>query len=46
MFNDPYYVKTTETLGKLARALGVQPGELIGEVPDTAHETYEITNNI
>ena len=46
MFKDPYYVTTTETLGKLARALGVPPGELIEEVPDTAHQTYEITNNI
>jgi DNA-binding Xre family transcriptional regulator len=34
MFKDPYYVTTTETLGKLARALGVLPGELIEEVPD------------
>ena len=34
MFKDPYYVTTTETLGKLAKALGVQPGELIEEVPD------------
>ena len=34
MFKDPYYITTTETLGKLARALGVQPGELIEEVAD------------
>ncbi len=34
MFKDPYYVTTTETLGKLARALGVPPGELIEEVSD------------
>jgi DNA-binding Xre family transcriptional regulator len=34
MFKDPYYITTTETLGKLARALGVAPGELIEEVPD------------
>ena len=39
MFKDPYYVTTTETLGKLARALGVQPGELIEEVPNDAHNT-------
>jgi DNA-binding Xre family transcriptional regulator len=32
MFKDPYYITTTETLGKLARALGVPPGELIEEV--------------
>ncbi len=37
MFKDPYYVTTTETLGKLARALGVPPGELIEEVPDDVH---------
>jgi DNA-binding Xre family transcriptional regulator len=34
MFKDPYYITTTETLGKLARALGVPPGELIEEVSD------------
>ena len=34
MFKDPYSIRTTETLGKLARALGVQPGELIEEVAD------------
>jgi DNA-binding Xre family transcriptional regulator len=32
MFKDPYYITTTETLGKLARALRVSPGELIEEV--------------
>ena len=39
MFKDPYYVTTTETLGKLAKALGVQPGELIEEVPDGVRKT-------
>ena len=39
MFKDPYYITTTETLGKLARALGVTPGELIEEVPDDWHTT-------
>ena len=39
MFKDPYYITTTETLGKLARALGVQPGELIEEVPADTHST-------
>ena len=34
MYKDPYYITTTETLGKLAKALGVSPGELIEEVPD------------
>ncbi len=34
MFKDPYYITTTETLGKLAKALGVPPGELIEEAPD------------
>ena len=40
MFKDPYYITTTETLGKLARALGVSPGELIEEAPDSAYEKY------
>jgi len=39
MFRNPYYITTTETLGKLARVLGVQPGELIEEVPDASGET-------
>jgi DNA-binding Xre family transcriptional regulator len=34
IFKDPYYITTTETLGKLAKALGVSPGELIEEVPN------------
>ena len=34
MFKDPYYITTTETLGKIARALGVAPAELIEEVSD------------
>ena len=42
MFKDPYYITTTETLGKLARALGVAPGELIEEVPESAREKYEL----
>jgi len=33
-FKAPYYITTTETLGKMARALGVPPGELIEEVSD------------
>ena len=39
MFKDPYYITTTETLGKLARALGVPPGELMEEVADDLHNT-------
>jgi DNA-binding Xre family transcriptional regulator len=38
MFKDPYYITTTETLGKLARALGVSPGELLEEVLDEPRE--------
>lgn len=38
MFKDPYYITTTETLGKLARALGVSPGELIEEVSDDIYK--------
>jgi DNA-binding Xre family transcriptional regulator len=34
IYKDPYYITTTETLGKLAKALGVPPGELIEEVSD------------
>ncbi len=36
MYKNPYHVITTETLGKLAKALGVPPGELIEEIPDTS----------
>jgi DNA-binding Xre family transcriptional regulator len=36
MYKNPYHVVTTETLGKLAKALGVPPGELIEEVSDTS----------
>jgi DNA-binding Xre family transcriptional regulator len=39
MYKNPYHVITTETLGKLARALGVSPGELIEEVPDGVRNT-------
>ncbi len=38
MYKNPYHVVTTETLGKIARALGVSPGELIEEVPDAESE--------
>jgi DNA-binding Xre family transcriptional regulator len=38
MYKNPYHVITTETLGKIARALGVSPGELIEEVPDAESE--------
>ena len=34
IFKDPYYVTTTETLGKIAKALGVQISDLLEEVPD------------
>jgi lambda repressor-like predicted transcriptional regulator len=40
MFKDPYYITITETLGKLAKALGVSPGELIEEVPYIVHDKY------
>jgi len=36
IYSDPFYATTTITLGKLARVLGVSPGELIEEVPDDA----------
>jgi DNA-binding Xre family transcriptional regulator len=41
MFKDPYYVTTTETLGKLARALGVSPGELIEEVSEKVNKSFD-----
>ena len=34
IFKDPYYVTTTETLGKIAKALGVPISDLLEEVPD------------
>ncbi len=39
MYKDPYYITTTETLGKLAKALGVPPGELIEEIPESTNTT-------
>ena len=39
MYKNPYHVITTETLGKLAKALGVSLGELIEEVPDDIDTT-------
>ena len=39
MYKDPYYITTTETLGKLAKALGVPPGELIEEIPESSSTT-------
>ena len=34
IYRDPYAIITTETLDKLARALGVPSSELIEDVPD------------
>lgn len=34
IFKDPYYITTTETLGKLAKALSVPISNLLEEVPD------------
>jgi DNA-binding Xre family transcriptional regulator len=39
IYKNPYHVITTETLGKLAIALGVPAGELIEEVPDDMRTT-------
>jgi len=33
-YSDPFYATTTVTLGKLAKVLGIPPGELIEEVSD------------
>jgi len=38
IYSDPFYATTTITLGKLARVLGVPPGDLIEEVPDDIEE--------
>ena len=34
IYSDPFYATTTITLGKLAKVLGVPPGDLIEEVSD------------
>lgn len=39
IYSDPFYATTTITLGKLAKVLGVPPGELIEEVPDDQERT-------
>jgi len=39
IYSDPFYATTTITLGKLAKVLGVPPGELIEEVPDNIQES-------
>ena len=39
MYKNLFHVITTETLGKLAKALGVPPGELIEVVPDDTDAT-------
>ncbi len=38
IYSDPFYATTTITLGKLAKVLGVPPGELIEEVPEDIEE--------
>jgi DNA-binding Xre family transcriptional regulator len=38
IYSDPFYATTTITLGKLAKVLGVPPGDLIEEVPDDREE--------
>src|SRR5438874_10872443 len=38
IYSDPFYATTTVTIGKLAKVLGVPPGELIEEVPDDVEE--------
>lgn len=40
IYSEPFYATTTITLGKLARVLGVAPGELIEDAPDQT-ETVE-----
>ena len=38
IYSDPFYATTTITLGKLAKVLGVPPGDLIEEVSDDIEE--------
>jgi DNA-binding Xre family transcriptional regulator len=38
IYSDPFYATTTITLGKLAKVLGVPPGELIEEASDEISE--------
>ena len=38
IYSDPFYATTTITLGKLAKVLGVPPGDLIEEVSDDVKE--------
>jgi DNA-binding Xre family transcriptional regulator len=38
IYSDPFYTTTTITLGKLAKVLGVPPGDLIEEASDEDHE--------
>lgn len=35
LFRDPYHEVTSTTIGKLAKALEVPPGDLLEEVPDS-----------
>jgi len=42
IYSDPFYATTTITLGKLAKVLGVPPGDLIEEAPDDVDESGTI----
>jgi DNA-binding Xre family transcriptional regulator len=39
MYRNPYTIITTETLDKLAKALGVPPGELLEQVEDEQEQS-------
>ena len=41
IYRDPYTIITTETLWKLAKALDVDPRELIDAIPDDPPQTPE-----
>jgi DNA-binding Xre family transcriptional regulator len=41
IYRDPYTIITTETLWKLAKALDVDPRELIDAIPDDSPQTPE-----
>jgi DNA-binding Xre family transcriptional regulator len=43
LYDDPHYSPTVNTLGKLAKVLGVPPGDLIEEVPDDIDDRSQKT---
>jgi DNA-binding Xre family transcriptional regulator len=42
IYSDLFYTTTTIILGKLAKVLGVPPGDLIEEAPDNVEERNQV----